>query len=110
MAVDLEPLDQALETAHLPALSAALVHLTGDAGWLRPEWRPMYTPLSRGETGVSEDEQAKMRAAAGAQVRGQAVERAGDRGRHVGPADGDPPDPGRGSVRDRRQERGRGRD
>ncbi len=64
MAVDLGPLDKALETAHLPALSAALVHLTGDAGWLRPEWRPMYTPLSRGETGVPEDEQAKMRAAA----------------------------------------------
>ena len=54
MAVDLGPLDQALETAHLPALSAALVHLTGDASWLRPEWRPAYTPLSRGETGVPE--------------------------------------------------------
>ncbi|MDP3748767.1 MAG: NAD(P)/FAD-dependent oxidoreductase [Phenylobacterium sp.] len=64
MAVDLEPLDQALETAHLPALSAALVHLTGDTGWLRPEWRPTYTPLSRGETGVPEEEQVKMRAAA----------------------------------------------
>jgi 4-hydroxyacetophenone monooxygenase len=64
MAVDLGPLDQALETAHLPALSAALVHLTGDDSWLRPEWRPAYTPLSRGETGVSEAEQAKMRAAA----------------------------------------------
>lgn len=61
MAVDLGPLDQALETAHLPALSAALVHLTGDPSWLRPEWRPTYTPLSRGETGVPEDEQAKMR-------------------------------------------------
>lgn len=64
MAVDLAPLDQALESAHLPALSAALVHLTGDLSWLRPEWRPMYMPLSRGETGVSEAEQAKMRAAA----------------------------------------------
>jgi len=68
MAVDLEPLDQALETAHLPALSAALVHLTGDTGWLRPEWRPTYTPLSRGETGVPEEEQAKMRAAAKAAI------------------------------------------
>lgn len=64
MAVDLTPLDQALESAHLPALSAALVHLTGDMTWLRPEWRPTYMPLSRGETGVSEAEQAKMRAAA----------------------------------------------
>lgn len=64
MAVDLGPLDQALEVAHLPALSAALVHLTGDRSWLRPEWRPAYTPLSRGETGVSPEEQARMRAAA----------------------------------------------
>lgn len=64
MPVDLGPLDEALETAHLPALAAAMVHLTGDPGWLRPEWRPTYTPLSRGETGVPEDEQAKMRAAA----------------------------------------------
>lgn len=64
MAVDLTPLDQALETAHLPALSAALVHLTGDLTWLRPEWRPAYTPLSRGETGVTEGEKAKIRAAA----------------------------------------------
>ncbi len=64
MAVDLTTLDQALESAHLPALSAALVHLTGDMTWLRPEWRPTYMPLSRGETGVSAAEQAKMRAAA----------------------------------------------
>lgn len=64
MALDLGPLDQALETAHLPALSAALVHLTGDPAWLRSEWRPAYTPLSRGETGVAPEEQAKMRAAA----------------------------------------------
>lgn len=63
-AVDLGPLDNALESAHLPALSAAMVHLTGDASWLRPEWRPTYTPLSRGETGVPEAEQAKAGAAA----------------------------------------------
>lgn len=68
MAVDLGPLDQALETAHLPALSAALVHLTGDPSWLRPEWRPAYTPLSRGETGVPEAEQAKMRKLAKAAI------------------------------------------
>lgn len=64
MGVDLGPLDQALETAHLPALAAAMVHLTGDVSWLRPEWRPAYTPLSKGETGLSLEEQAKMRAAA----------------------------------------------
>lgn len=64
MAVDLGPLDQALASAHQPALAAALVHLTGDPGWLRPEWRPVYAPLSRGETGVPPDEQAKFLAAA----------------------------------------------
>ncbi|HEY9236114.1 MAG TPA: NAD(P)/FAD-dependent oxidoreductase [Phenylobacterium sp.] len=64
MAEDLGPLGWALETAHLPALAAAMVHLTGDPTWLRPEWRPTYTPLSRGETGLPLEEQAKMRAAA----------------------------------------------
>lgn len=64
MAVDLAHLDEALESAHLPALAAAMVHLTGDASWLRPEWRPTYTPLSRGDTGLTPEEEAKIRAAA----------------------------------------------
>jgi hypothetical protein len=46
-------LDQALEVAHLPAPLAAMVHMTGDAGWLKPEWTPTYTPLSRGDPGLS---------------------------------------------------------
>jgi 4-hydroxyacetophenone monooxygenase len=60
MADDAE-LDRALEAAHLPALVAAMVHLTGDAAWLRPEWTPVYTPLSRGDTGLAEDVQAEIR-------------------------------------------------
>jgi 4-hydroxyacetophenone monooxygenase len=68
MAIDLAPLDEALESAHLPALAAAMVHLTGDLSWLRPEWRPTYTPLSRGDTGLSDEEQAKIRAAAKAAI------------------------------------------
>jgi len=63
MADDAE-LDRALEAAHLPALVAAMVHLTGDAAWLRPEWTPVYTPLSRGDTGLPEDVQAEIRALA----------------------------------------------
>jgi len=59
--LDLGPLDQALLSAHQPALAAALVHITGDEGWLREEWRPVYAPLSRGDTGVPEDEQARFR-------------------------------------------------
>lgn len=57
-------LDEALETAHLPALVMSLVHLTGDDRYLRPEWRPVYNPLDRNEIGVSAEEQAKIRAAA----------------------------------------------
>lgn len=62
--LDLGPLDKALEAAHQPALAAALVHITGDPHWLREEWRPAYVPLSRGDTGVPEAEQAKFRAEA----------------------------------------------
>ncbi len=55
-------LDQALEDAHLPALLMALVHMTGDAGWLRPEWTPVYQPLSPpGDTGLSEEAKADIR-------------------------------------------------
>src|SRR5947209_771497 len=62
--LDLQPLDQALMSAHQPALAAALVQITGDPHWLRDEWKPAYVPLSRGETGVSEAQQAKFRAEA----------------------------------------------
>ncbi|HEX2817388.1 MAG TPA: NAD(P)/FAD-dependent oxidoreductase, partial [Phenylobacterium sp.] len=61
-------LDSALEAAHLPALLAALVHMTGDPGWLRPEWTPVYAPLSRGETGLAEEVQAEIRSLAKAAI------------------------------------------
>jgi 4-hydroxyacetophenone monooxygenase len=57
-------LDRALETAHLPALLAAMVHITGDANWVKPEWTPAYVPLSRGETGLTAEVQAEIRAGA----------------------------------------------
>ncbi|MDO8324048.1 MAG: NAD(P)-binding domain-containing protein [Phenylobacterium sp.] len=66
--LDLSALDQALEAAHQPALAAALVQMTGDLHWLRKEWTPTYTPLSRGETGVTEAEQAKFRSQAKAAI------------------------------------------
>ena len=66
---DTEPeLDAALGDAHLPALIAALVHMTGDASWLRPEWTPVYTPLSRGETGLSPEVEADIRVRAKAAI------------------------------------------
>ena len=62
--LDLSALDQALEAGHHPALCAALVHITGDPKWLQEAWRPVYSPLSRGETGVSVAEWARFRAEA----------------------------------------------
>jgi 4-hydroxyacetophenone monooxygenase len=61
---DAELLDRALETAHLPALLAAMVHITGDADWLKPEWTPAYVPLSRGDPGLPQAVQAEIRAKA----------------------------------------------
>ncbi|WP_374472847.1 NAD(P)-binding domain-containing protein [Phenylobacterium sp.] len=61
-------LDEALREAHLPALLAALVQVTGEADWLRPEWAPTYTPLARNDTGIPEDEQAKIRERARAAI------------------------------------------
>jgi 4-hydroxyacetophenone monooxygenase len=55
-------IDQAIADSHLPALMCAIVHLTGNADHLKPEWRPSYTPMQRDDIGVSTDEQAKMRA------------------------------------------------
>lgn len=66
---DLE-LDEALEAAHLPALVLAMVHMTGDAGWLRPEWTPVYNPLSPpGDTGLTEDAKTEIRARAKAAIK-----------------------------------------
>ncbi|MDZ4375924.1 MAG: NAD(P)/FAD-dependent oxidoreductase [Phenylobacterium sp.] len=62
-------IEEILKEAHLPALLTALVQLTGDAKWLRSEWTPVYNPLSRGDTGISEDEQAKIRKLAGEAIR-----------------------------------------
>src|SRR5678816_4019597 len=62
-------LEEVLKDAHLPALLDAMVHMTGDVGWLRPEWTPVYNPLSRGDTGIPEEEQAKIRGLAAAAIR-----------------------------------------
>src|SRR5204863_4346516 len=61
-------LDDALEAAHLPALVAAMVHMTGDAGWLKPEWTPTYTPISRGDPGLPEEVMADIRRQAKAAI------------------------------------------
>jgi 4-hydroxyacetophenone monooxygenase len=68
MADNASTLDEAIAAAHLPALCAALVHLTGDDRWTRPEWTPTYTPLSRGDTGLPAEVEADIRAKAKAAI------------------------------------------
>ena len=61
-------LEDMLKDAHLPALLTALVHMTGDTGWLRPEWTPVYNPFDRYDVGISQDRQAEARKAAAAAI------------------------------------------
>ncbi|WP_293677087.1 NAD(P)-binding domain-containing protein [uncultured Phenylobacterium sp.] len=54
-------LEALLRECHVPALLPALVHMTGDADfWLRPEWRPVYEPLTKGDTAIPDDAQAEI--------------------------------------------------
>lgn len=68
MPVDAATLDDALAVAHLPALVAAMVHVTGDPSWLKDGWRPAYQPLTRGETGLGPEVDDQIRAACRAQL------------------------------------------
>ena len=54
-------LDEALKEAQLPALVVAMVQVTGDDSWLRPEWTPTYPPMARNDPGLSESVQADIR-------------------------------------------------
>ena len=58
-------IDEALAQAHLPALLMSLVHLTGDAGLLTPERRPVYDMIADPALGgFSEAIQSDIRARA----------------------------------------------
>ena len=58
-------IDEALAEAHLPALLMSLVHLTGDAGLLTAERRPVYDPTADPSLGgFSEAIQSDIRARA----------------------------------------------
>lgn len=62
-------LDEALAEAHLPALAAALVHLTGDASFVSRDHWPAYNPFGEARTGgYSEAIQAEIRARAKAAI------------------------------------------
>src|SRR5687768_15180229 len=62
-------LEEILKNAHLPALMTALVQMTGDISWLKPEWTPVYNPLSREDTGIPEEAQAEIRRKAAAAIK-----------------------------------------
>ncbi len=57
-------LRDALSEAHIPALMAALVHITGDADIIRGEIKPNYAVLGDMQAGISEPDQEKIRAIA----------------------------------------------
>jgi 4-hydroxyacetophenone monooxygenase len=65
---DQHMLDAALETAHLPALMAALVQISGTTESLKPEWKPTYTPFVQDTFGASEADMAAMRSHAKAVI------------------------------------------
>ena len=62
-------LEEVLKDAHLPALLTALVHMTGDTSWLRPEWAPAYNPMDRNDLGIPEARQNEARKAAAEAIR-----------------------------------------
>ncbi len=57
-------LQSALKEAHVPALMAALVHITGDPGILRGDIKPDYAVLGDMQAGISEADQERIRAVA----------------------------------------------
>jgi 4-hydroxyacetophenone monooxygenase len=75
-----ETIRNALESAHLPSLIAALVHLTGDASLVKGEIKPVYDFFGDGQGGLSEEQRTSTRERAFA-----AIEAYRDRG-HTLPA------------------------
>ncbi|MEW5684341.1 MAG: NAD(P)/FAD-dependent oxidoreductase [Pseudomonadota bacterium] len=62
-------LEEVLKDAHFPALMTAMVHMTGDTSWLRPEWAPVYNPLDRLDIGIAPEVQDEARKAAAEAIR-----------------------------------------
>lgn len=64
-----ENLDAILQEAHLPTLLMALVHMTGDAGLLSDEMKPVYEMFADAALGgYSEEKQAALRGRAKAAI------------------------------------------
>ncbi len=54
----------AIEQAHLPSLIAALVHVTGDAGLVTGEIKPVYDFFGDGQGGLTDEQRAQTKARA----------------------------------------------
>ncbi|HTO09411.1 MAG TPA: NAD(P)/FAD-dependent oxidoreductase [Myxococcota bacterium] len=74
-------LQEALAAAHVPSLMAALVHITGDAQLIRGDIRPKNDFLADAQGGISEAQQASIRALAF-----EALRRFRDSGQRLPPA------------------------
>jgi len=59
---DDQAIARALADAHLPSLMAAMVHVTGDAGPLHGDIKPVYDFFGDGQGGLSEEQRARARA------------------------------------------------
>ena len=65
MAKDIPIIDEALADAHLPSLLMALVHLTGDAGLLSDDMKPVYDFFGDSKLGgFTPEQQGALRAKA----------------------------------------------
>src|SRR5690349_17518393 len=53
-----ETIRAALESAHLPSLIAALVHLTGDVNLVKGEIKPVYDFFGDGQGGLTDQQRA----------------------------------------------------
>jgi 4-hydroxyacetophenone monooxygenase len=59
--VDDNVLQSALEQAHIPALAASLVHLTGDIAYLKRLGRPAYGRITDNQGGLALEDQRRVR-------------------------------------------------
>jgi 4-hydroxyacetophenone monooxygenase len=61
--IDEHQIEAALQEAHIPSLMAALVHLTGDAGHINDENKPVYDFFGDGQGNINPEMRAQMRVA-----------------------------------------------
>ncbi|MBS0469614.1 MAG: FAD-dependent oxidoreductase [Proteobacteria bacterium] len=65
-----DALKAAIEEAHLPSLIAALVHITGDAGLISGDIKPVYDFFGDGQGGLTDEQRAATKARALAALKG----------------------------------------